>query len=674
MNYFKQLFKKKNYNIGIIKFGDNIVIPGRDYFKDEKDIELLEEYKKHYIEEICKRNAVTTLNFNSNTLKQDMNMNVDLILKLLLDNEDFYLLAPEELIIQSLKLKMYYEEISALEKETILRLIALKEIEKSKRVPRHNRITLEEEINQLSIILDMYSYRKTAINIELKNYFDVLSTKDLSKEDTEIFKQRLAKLLFITGGIIDKQEIDKYEDIKIKIAVLERECERYAYQNKEEACELKKSYDLSDENKILLFYEYGKNCFDESFIKDLYIYKFIMLTCNINNESLISPINKDDYGFSYYEDIISNEIQTMQSSFYFSHLVGDEIDIKSLLEDARRYLKNEYGEFDYADILTNKLKLAFIMSMHYINLDYFFNENIVNPNEPNGYEEIIHSRSSGITWHNSVPLASIFEVASDSSTNHPLYSFYKLNRIKTNLLIPEGVKTVDLNKISIYKSRYGKHRLPKTVKSICGHLKYDDYYNIYHELELNDGLEFIGSDVFGSELSKISIPSSVKEISLIGNTNVCNTDCIEFRDFKNSEVLNNEQKFLEFIRLCSKVDTHKRKLHIPSEYNLKIQERYRKDGFSTSNHAALYDREYTIYIYELRMLFSTMVFTSDDIVKPITISAADLKIFFDKEDRIGTHNYIGSPNYYEVYLKIREIIKEQTGYDIFEKAQVKIKK
>ena len=347
MGFLKRLFKKQKYNIGVIRFGDNIVIPGRDYFKDEKDIELLEEYKKHYIEELSKRKVTTTLNFNSDKLKQDMNMNVDLILRILMDNEDFYLLAPEELMIQSAKLKMYYEEISALEKETILRLVSLKEIEKGKRIPRYNKMALEEEINQLSIILEMYSYRKTAINIELNNYFGVLSTKDLSKEDTGVLDKRLKKLLFITEGIVDREEIDKYEDIKTKIAVLERECERYAYMNKEEAEKIKESNDLSDENKILLFYEYGKNCFDESFVKSFYIYKFNMLTCYINNKFTDSPINKDDYGLSYYEYIISNEIQTMQSSFYFSHLVGDEIDIKSLLEDARRYLKNDYGEFDY---------------------------------------------------------------------------------------------------------------------------------------------------------------------------------------------------------------------------------------------------------------------------------------------------------------------------------------
>lgn len=680
MGFLKQLFKKQKYNIGVIRFGDNIVIPGRDYFKDEKDIELLEEYKEHYIEELSKRKVTTTLNFNSDKLKQDMNMNVDLILRILMDNEDFYLLAPEELMIQSAKLKMYYEEISALEKETILRLVSLKEIEKGKRIPRYNKMALEEEINQLSIILEMYSYRKTAINIELKNYFDVLSTKDLSKEDTGVLDKRLKKLLFITEGIVDREEIDKYEDIKTKIAVLERECERYAYLNKEEAEKIKESNDLSDENKILLFYEYGKNYFDESFVKSFYIYKFNMLTCYINNKFTDSPINKDDYGLSYYEYIISNEIQTMQSSFYFSHLVGDEIDIKGLLEDARRYLKNDYGEFDYKEILTNKLKLTFILSLHYINLNHFFDKNIVHLNEPNGYEEILHKCSSGMTWHNSVPLASIFEVASDSSTNHPLYSFYKLNRINTDLLIPEGVKSVNLSELSEeYLSKIDgdlisgkKYKLPSTLDILTGSLKHPLQSKM--TLYLNDDLKCINDDILHGNYRKISIPSSLSTIYYY-NLDTCQVGTVEFRDFKNSKVINDEVKFIEIIeKFSTEVDTHKTDIHFPSKDNLNLQERYRKGGFSTSNHAALFDRQYNIYFYESHMMFKNICFTSEDIETPIVIPSSELTTTFKKYDSYYKRSYrTGWPNYSEIYLKIRNILLEKTGYDISGKEENKQK-
>lgn len=450
--------------------------------------------------------------------------------------------------------------------------------------------------------------------------------------------------------------------------------------NKEEAEKIKESNDLSDENKILLFYEYGKNYFDEGFIKDFYIYKFNMLTCNLNNKFSDSPINKDDYGFSYYEYIISNEIQTMQSSFYFSHLVGDEIDIKSLLEDARRYLKNEYGEFDYGEILTNKLKLAFIFTLHYIDLEYFFNKNIVHLSEQKSYEEIVHKCSSGITWHNSVPLASIFEVASDSSTNHPLYSFYKLNMINTDLLIPEGVKSVNLSELSEeYLSKIDhdlisgkKYKLPSTLNSLTGNLKHPLQSKM--TLYLNDGLKCISDDIFHDNYRKISIPSSLSTIYYY-NLDTCQVATVEFRDFKNSNIINDKEKFIEFIeKFSTEVDTHKTDIHFPSKDNLNLQERYRKGGFSTSNHQALFDRQYNIYFYESHMMFKNICFTSEDIENPIVIPSSELTTTFKKYDSYYKRRYrTGWPNYSEIYLKIRNILLEKTGYDIAGSKETKLK-
>ena len=74
MNFLLRLFKKEKHNIGVIRFGDNLVIPGRKYFKDEKDIILLENYKKHYLEILKNRTVVTTPYFNSKSLKEQMNM------------------------------------------------------------------------------------------------------------------------------------------------------------------------------------------------------------------------------------------------------------------------------------------------------------------------------------------------------------------------------------------------------------------------------------------------------------------------------------------------------------------------------------------------------------------------------------------------------------------------
>lgn len=516
MNFIKRLFKKKNYNIGIIRFGDNIVIPGRDYFEDENKIELLEVYKKHYIEELCKRKAVTTLNFNSNTLKQDMKMNVDLILKLLLDNEDFYLLAKEELIIQSLKLRMYYEEINALEEETILRLIALKEIEKSKKVPRHNRMALEEEINQLSIILEMYSYRKSAINIELKNYFNVISTKELEKQDTEIFKQRLEKLLFITDEIIDKQEIDKYEDIKIKISILEIICERYAYQNKNKTTDIlfildelfnkvqsniirncKIDYYLNEvlelEKILTLYFDYGFNLINKNIMKKLYNIKFDILTDNIENNE--SPIKKDDYGYTYYKEIISENIEDLimernkQIHKLFSNDFNSIFDKSRLINDIKEILKI----FNYDEILSSVIKLR-LCTIARNNIYRFYYQTSLKE-----LKEIYEFEESGIIWDENTRLEDVFQYVTKDNPIYinPLYGIYKLiypqifindvhylDCMNDIYRLPEGIIEINFNEMSKYNYDYFKEKCNRVNLYFPSSLKKILYGNFFNDANI----------------------------------------------------------------------------------------------------------------------------------------------------------------------------------------------
>lgn len=92
-----------------------------------------------------------------------------------------------------------------------------------------------------------------------------MTTRDLSEVDESLLNERLTRLLFLTKGIVDKNKL--YDDIKLNVALLEKECEMYAYTHKDEALRLKESYDLNDESKILLFYEYGKDIFDHDFVK-----------------------------------------------------------------------------------------------------------------------------------------------------------------------------------------------------------------------------------------------------------------------------------------------------------------------------------------------------------------------------------------------------------------------
>ncbi|MBP3444494.1 MAG: hypothetical protein J6K23_00940 [Bacilli bacterium] len=678
MNFLLRLFKKEKHNIGVIRFGDNLVIPGRKYFKDEKDIILLENYKKHYLEILKNRTVVTTPYFNSKSLKEQMNMYIDLLLGLVMDNNNFCEYSPEELLVQIAKLKMYYDEMIVLKNEIILRLIALKEIKKEKRIPRHNKMALEEEINSLSVILEMFIYREASINIEIKNYFDVLATRDLSEVDESLLNERLTRLLFFTKGIVDENKL--YDDIKLNVALLEKECEMYAYTHKDEALRLKESYDLNDESKILLFYEYGKDIFDHDFVKEFYLYKFNLLVTDINNSCNESPINVKDYGFLFYIEIIGDKINNLDKSYYFNDLIDKNVDISEQLDGSREYLKTKDGIFDYEEILKNKYKLAFLVSLEYENgIKDYFNKNIIDvktDNEWNKYNKYIDF----VEFKNKVHLSTLYELFATDKDKHILYSIYEANRLENNLLIPYGVKRINLNllpheyikRIEKEVNSRKKYTFPNSLKSIRGAMDYFgyDFSNLYFP----DGLEelMIGYNA--------TIPSSVEILKRSSDKHI---GYIKFRDFKNSKIVNDKEKFIKFLEdFSEEIDTNKTDYHTPSSYSLEVQRKYRTGRFTTQDYAALFDKPYTIYVFKQKMLFTSLYFLDDNLDNPIVINGKDIELEFDKttqyyysrRSKVIKEDLSGCADFNKIYEKIRRIIIEQSGYDIASREIVDNKK
>lgn len=681
MNFLLRLFKKEKHNIGVIRFGDNLVIPGRDYFKDEKDIILLENYKKHYLEMLKNKEVITTPYFNSKSLKKQMNMHIDLLLSLVMDNNNFCEYAPEELLVQIAKLKMYYDEMIVLKNEIILRLIALKEIKKEKRIPRHNKMALEEEINSLSVILEMFLYREASINIEIKNYFDVLATRDLSEIDESLLNERLTRLLFLTKGIVDKNKL--YDDIKLNVALLEKECEIYAYTHKDEALRLKESYELNDESKILLFYEYGKDIFDHDFVKEFYLYKFNLLVTDINNSCNESPINVKDYGFPFYEEIIADKINNLDKSYYFNDLIDKNVDISEQLDGAREYLKTKEGIFNYDEILKNKYKLAFLVSFEYENgIKDYFNKNIIDLETDNEWNKYIYLFDG--EFENKVPLSTLCELFVTDKNKHALYSIYEANRIENNLVIPYGVKRINLNLLSHeYKKRikrdiiFGidKYVYPNSLKSIRNF-----FGNNFSSSYFPDGLEEL---MLGYNAT---IPSSVEILKRSADIHI---GYVKFRDFKNSKIVNDKEKFIKFLEdFSEEIDTKTTDYHVPSSYSLEVQRKYHTGRFTTQDHAALFDKPYTIYVFKQKMLFRSLYFLDDDLDNPIVINGKDIELEFDKkrfsleaEYNRYSRDYdsnkkelYGSVDFNKIYEKIRRIIIEQSGYDIASREIVDNKK
>lgn len=682
MNFLLRLFKKEKHNIGVIRFGDNLVIPGREYFKDEKDIILLENYKKHYLEMLKNRTVVTTPYFNSKSLKEQMNMYIDLLLGLVMDNNNFCEYAPEELLVQIAKLKMYYDEMIVLKNEIILRLIALKEIKKEKRIPRHNKMALEEEINSLSVILEMFLYREASINIEIKNYFDVLATRDLSEVDESLLNERLTRLLFFTKGIVDKNKL--YDDIKLNVALLEKECEMYAYTHKDEALRLKESYDLNDESKILLFYEYGKDIFNHDFVKEFYLYKFNLLVTGINNDSNKSPINVKDYGFLFYIEIIGDKINNLDKSYYFNDLIDKNVDISEQLDGSREYLKTKDGIFDYEEILKNKYKLAFLVSLEYENgIKDYFNKNIIDVKTDNEWNRYINGF---IEFENKVPLSTLCELFVTDKNKHALYSIYEANRLENNLLIPYGVKRIKLSLLPyeyIERIKKGvnsrkKYAFPNSLKSIRGVMNYFgyDFSNLYFP----DGLEELKLGY------NATIPSSVEILNRSTDKHI---GYIKFRDFKNSKIINDKENFIKFLEdFSEEIDTNKTDYHTPSKYSLEVQRKYCTGRFTTQDYAALFDKPYTIYVFKQKMLFTSLYFLDDNLDNPIVINGKDIELEFDKKRSSLEAEYnrysreydsnkkklYGCADFDKIYEKIRRIIIEQSGYDIASRENVDNKK
>lgn len=74
------------------------------------------------------------------------------------------------------------------------------------------------------------------------------------------------------------------------------------------------------------------------------------------------------------------------------------------------------------------------------------------------------------------------------------------------------------------------------------------------------------------------------------------------------------------------------------------------------------------------MMFKNICFTSEDIENPIVIPSSELTTTFKKYDSYYKRSYrTGWPNYSEIYLKIRNILLEKTGYDIAGSKETKLK-
>ena len=220
-----------------------------------------------------------------------------------------------------------------------------------------------------------------------------------------------------------------------------------------------------------------------------------------------------DYGFSFYEDIVIDKINNLENSCYFNNLKNKNENIKEDLMAVKNYLKIN-DEYNYSEILKDKLRLALIVSLdRYDNLIDYFSKNRVDLINNREYDDLV---TYGFELYDVVPLYTIFELCVFSKSDHLLHCLYTLNnRPKNNFIVPEGVKSIDFYCLSDdYKRRLvsyflikGINTFPKGLKSIRGNMRFENiYYYHYGDINFNDDLEYLTTGI------DTCIPSSVKKV------------------------------------------------------------------------------------------------------------------------------------------------------------------
>ena len=578
--------------VAIINIGDLIQIPGRDYFKDNKNyLDLIDNYKKECLKILSQKKTILTKDISSNELINKKDMYLDLLLNIVM-KEDYYTYESQDLLdnkIILLKLKLYQEGINKIENETIARLIALSEIDKSRRVPIRNRNTIKNEIENLKISLYTLISQKISINKEIDNYLTHISISDNRMYPSKIEERRdktikYASSIMNVGEIFSNKELTDnniYKQMAI-IALLETKIEEYLYTNKPSMWYLNGSADsikytpdlnyreaktiknrlLQDLNKLeeqyMLYHKFGRNLVTYDDWYSLYSAKFRILTFDIS----------ENYDDAYLDNLIFGNVNEIESKIYASiithkqfniarganqvinaihesitvkqHDLYTEQNIKKVLAN---YFKDDstrfefYGTKDYhISVETLRLLLSLDSKKDFYRL---LNSQInIHKLPNNSCFNIFKEHNGAFVFDDKIPLSTVIEIIDNKGIPDyykclkELYTLYK--EIYGNYFliandifdrIPDGVKYSDL------------YLLPEGIKILQGNYETHNYYLNKVINEVNDKI--------------VIFPKSLKEI-----------DGAFFKPNSTKGMILNDG--LERIGYYSQIETYKEILDIPS--------------------------------------------------------------------------------------------------------------
>ncbi len=605
LNIFKKQ-KTRFITKELISLSSLANIPTIDYFKDNNQVLLLIDlFKKEYLEILIKEKVLTSKDLKANELHNKLKMIHTLIEQNTLGDQLFEKVFFDEqdkvkALIHLRKFAIYNEQIKDLEEEIISRIIALKEILKKTFLNKQKRLSIINEINNLTNIFVILMNQKETLRLCLNNHslkcFDITKEKDLEKEEKfiKVRKEELNAYQMQAFGEIVYQINDFNDMAKVEVAL-----EDYVYNYKEptnlyigdaimvlrDSIELDLKHKetnfkevyvkiLELENKCKIFYEFGKNILDKEDLKKLYRLKFKYFTTlryKYNDPILIEPfINEkmsqlelETYEESVFELI--NAINTSSHQFLtLTWTFGEDSFI--LIRLLKKELQTD-RKYEPKEILKNKYKLNLLIAFSY---PYPLNVKTIKEI----YKKIYVKKSDypevnfyepEFTWNEDLPLETINELKlmQKQTQDLGLYLFLKQPYHDFNqeniYYLPKGLNEVG-NLISIYGYAGKKSKemseirkfveilrenmerkdvvFPNSLKAVFGDLLGDA---AILNLQLNDGLEYFKFDFMPeANIRSIEIPSSVKFLcSYYQHQNSNKLRKMEFRDFDKSCFYNN---------------------------------------------------------------------------------------------------------------------------------------
>lgn len=586
-----------------------VPMPTREDFREDKPkLDLIEEYKKEYLQSLKQHKTITSIDLIPEELHGFKNIYTDLLINMRFkNNSDISFENTNEnnnpsykyvdIMLTRIKLMIYCAEVNNLEIEARLRLVALNEIlsevinEKTFMITKRNNIinALLCEINNLHSALIIFLNQKIAMLKEANAYINeigVLESKDIPSE-AEQEKQiliRLSDLKEIMSILMPEylQEIESLNlNSKLLIAKLEQKLEMFVYTNQFMLSELaQKVEDISigideyltesrtDEylreiNYLELLYKvfskYGRNLVFKKDIERLYAVKFKLLTYDIYNQDNLDILNKaKGTELECYQNIVMEAI--------IKFVKGESTEVKnntSIIPIVKEILKNGQRQYNANAILSGRQLLCFLLSL----------------DKENGIHEFMHRFKVAKTdfpdldyyerifvWDDELPFDTIFRIMECNKNGHtihielrwPLYHLYKLIKPleTTNIYkLPEGIKKIYIPVVIFHKE---DEEMLKTIQKKCLDRKIA-FPNSLREMEdcifqdisvnkiyLNEGLRIIGPRaLLNPSYADLTIPASVEHIS---SDSYSTLHMITFTNYYSSNLLNNKEELANFLK------------------------------------------------------------------------------------------------------------------------------